>query len=64
MSEGKTTFGGGTNSVDDSHLPAAQRIADQSARLILYPLNNMMRPETADRVTRNPTAAGATTPPK
>jgi predicted amidohydrolase len=34
---------------DANHSGAAQRIADQDARLILYPLNNMLRSETADR---------------
>ncbi|WP_010215136.1 carbon-nitrogen hydrolase family protein [Sphingomonas sp. PAMC 26621] len=34
---------------DANHPAAAQRIADQGARLILYPLNNMLRLETADR---------------
>lgn len=34
---------------DANHPDAAQRIADQDARLILYPLNNMLRSETADR---------------
>ena len=34
---------------DANHPAAAQRIADQDARLILYPLNNMLRSETADR---------------
>lgn len=34
---------------DANHPGAAQRIADQDARLILYPLNNMLRSETADR---------------
>lgn len=34
---------------DANHPSAAQRIADQDARLILYPLNNMLRSETADR---------------
>ncbi len=34
---------------DANHPSAAQRIADQGARLIIYPLNNMLRSETADR---------------
>jgi len=34
---------------DANHPDTAQRMADQDARLILYPLNNMLRPETADR---------------
>jgi len=34
---------------DANHPDAAQRIADQGARLLLYPLNNMLRSETADR---------------
>lgn len=34
---------------DANHPDAAQRIADQGAGLILYPLNNMLRSETADR---------------
>lgn len=40
----------GVNICNDANYPgAAQRIADQGARLIIYPLNNMLRPETADR---------------
>lgn len=40
----------GVNICNDANHPgAAQRIADQGARLILYPLNNMLRCETADR---------------
>ncbi|MGJ3628555.1 carbon-nitrogen hydrolase family protein [Sphingomonas sp. MMS24-JH45] len=40
----------GVNICNDANYPdAAQRIGDQGARLILYPLNNMLRPETADR---------------
>lgn len=40
----------GVNICNDANHPgAAQRIADQGARLILYPLNNMLRSETADR---------------
>jgi predicted amidohydrolase len=34
---------------DANHSGAAQRVADQDARLIIYPLNNMLRQETADR---------------
>lgn len=34
---------------DANHGDAAERIASQSADLILYPLNNMLRPETAER---------------
>ncbi|MFL0587737.1 carbon-nitrogen hydrolase family protein [Sphingomonas olei] len=34
---------------DANHPDAAQRVADHGARLILYPLNNMLRSETADR---------------
>lgn len=40
----------GVNICNDANHPGtAQRIADQGARLILYPLNNMLRQETADR---------------
>ncbi|MDY0960471.1 carbon-nitrogen hydrolase family protein [Sphingomonas sp. CFBP8993] len=40
----------GVNICNDANHPgAAQRIADQGGRLILYPLNNMLRSETADR---------------
>ncbi|RYY05093.1 MAG: carbon-nitrogen hydrolase family protein, partial [Alphaproteobacteria bacterium] len=40
----------GVNICNDANHPgAAQRIADQDARLILYPLNNMLRSKTADR---------------
>lgn len=40
----------GVNICNDANHPgAAQRIANQDARLILYPLNNMLRSETADR---------------
>ena len=40
----------GVNICNDANHPGpAQRIADQDARLILYPLNNMLRSETADR---------------
>lgn len=34
---------------DANHADAAEQIACQSADLILYPLNNMLRPETAER---------------
>lgn len=34
---------------DANHGDAAEQIASQSADLILYPLNNMLRPETAER---------------
>lgn len=34
---------------DANHPEAAQSTADQDARLIPYPLNNMLRSETADR---------------
>ena len=34
---------------DANHAGPAQRIADQDARLILYPLNNMLPPDTAER---------------
>lgn len=34
---------------DANHQDAADQIACQSADLILYPLNNMLRPETAER---------------
>lgn len=34
---------------DANHEEAADQIACQSADLILYPLNNMLRPETAER---------------
>jgi predicted amidohydrolase len=40
----------GVNICNDANHPGtAQRMADQDARLILYALNNMLRPETADR---------------
>lgn len=40
----------GVNICNDANYPdTAQRIADQDAGLILYPLNNMLRSETADR---------------
>lgn len=34
---------------DANHPNVAQRMADQNARLILYPLNNMLPPATANR---------------
>ncbi|KQU62211.1 hypothetical protein ASG67_03585 [Sphingomonas sp. Leaf339] len=34
---------------DANHADAAERLAEQQARLILYPLNNMLPPETAGR---------------
>lgn len=34
---------------DANHADAAEKIADQQARLILYPLNNMLPLETAER---------------
>jgi predicted amidohydrolase len=40
----------GINICNDANYPnVSQRIADQDAHLILYPLNNMLRYETADR---------------
>ncbi|WP_189677767.1 carbon-nitrogen hydrolase family protein [Sphingomonas glacialis] len=40
----------GVNICNDANHPGtAQRIANQDARLILYPLNNMLPSETADR---------------
>jgi len=40
----------GVNVCNDANHPGtAQCIADQDAQLILYPLNNMLPPETADR---------------
>ncbi|MCU6454419.1 carbon-nitrogen hydrolase family protein [Sphingomonas sp. A2-49] len=40
----------GLNICNDANYPeAAGRIADQGARLILYPLNNMLPPATAER---------------
>ncbi|WP_313538435.1 carbon-nitrogen hydrolase family protein [Sphingomonas sp.] len=40
----------GINICNDSNFPhAAARTADQGAGLILYPLNNLLRPETAAR---------------
>ncbi len=34
---------------DANHADAADQVANQSADLILYPLNNMLRPDTAER---------------
>ena len=34
---------------DANHEDAARRIAEQHAALVLYPLNNLLRPETAER---------------
>jgi len=40
----------GINICNDANYPAAAaRLADQGADLILYPLNNLLRPETAER---------------
>lgn len=40
----------GINICNDANYPdAAARLAEQGASLILYPLNNLLRPETAER---------------